>query len=227
MRFDVNKDLLAQASNTLSNRKNLYWIVGGAGSGKSTISQAISVKFGIPIYDMDERIYGTYHSRFTQEKHPVNTTWSKSHNGLAWLLDMPWDDFNHFNQATIPEYLDLLCEDIISISPATQLLVDGGICNPTILAKAIPSNQILCLATLGRSSAKIWDETAERKAMQEIIFQLPNSKEAWRKFLEFDGKITHTILKECQESNITIVSRNATETVDELSERVAKVWGFC
>ncbi len=226
MRFNVNNKLLAQSSKILSSRKDLYWIVGGAGSGKSTISQTLSAKFGIPVYDMDACIYGTYHSRFTQEKHPVNTAWSKSQDGLAWLLGMSWDDFNNFNQAAIPEYLDLLCEDIISMSPTTRLLVDGGICNPAILAKAIPTSQMICLATLGRSSAEIWSETNERQSMKEIIFRLPNPKEAWRKFLEFDEKITHTILKECQESNITIFSRNETETIDQLTTRVANVLGL-
>ena len=226
MQFDINNNLLAQSSDTLLSRKNLYWIVGGAGSGKTTISQTLSAKLGIPIYDMDDHIYGTYHSRFTQEKHPVNTAWSKSQDGLAWLLDMSWDDFYNFNQAAIPEYLNLLCEDIDAMSPNTRLLVDGGICNPTILAQAFPTSQIVCLATPGRSSAEIWSETDERKSMKEIIFQLPNPKETWRKFLEFDEKITHTILKECQESNITVFSRSATETIDELTERVANALGL-
>jgi len=227
MQFDINNNLLAQSSATLLRRKNLYWIIGGAGSGKTTISQALLAKLGVPVYDMDDHIYGTYHSRFTQERHPVNTAWSKSQDGLAWLLDMTWDDFNNFNQAAIPEYLNLLCEDIDAMSPDTRLLVDGGICNPTILAQAFPTNQIVCLATPGRSSTEIWRETDERKSMKEIIFQLPNPKEAWRKFLEFDEKITHTILKECQESNIAVFSRSATETVVELTERVANALGLC
>lgn len=170
---------------------------------------------------MDAHIYGTYHSRFTQEKHPVNMAWLKSQDRLAWLLDMPWEDFNNFNQAAIPEYLNLLCEDIDAISPKAKLIIDGGICNPTILAQAFPPNQIVCLATPGRSSAEIWNETDERKSMKEIIFHLPNPKEAWHKFLEFDEKITCTILKECQESNIAVFSRSVIETVDELTERVA------
>ena len=227
MQFSISINLLAQSSATLLRRKDLYWIIGGAGSGKTTISQSLSAKFGIPIYDMDEHIYGTYHSRFTQGRHPVNTAWLKSQDGLAWLLDMSWDDFNNFNQAAIPEYLDLLCEDIDAMSPDTRLLVDGGICNPTILAQTFPTSQIVCLATQGRSSTEIWSETDERKSMKEIIFQLPNPKEAWRKFLEFDERITQTILKECQESDIAIFPRSKTETVNELTERVAHVFGLC
>jgi hypothetical protein len=226
MRFRINDSLLAQCTAILSSRKNLYWLVGGAGSGKTSISQSLSAKFGVPVYDMDDHIYGTYHSRFTPEKHPVNTAWSKAENGLAWLLGMNWDEFNHFNQAVMPEYLDLLCEDIATMPPDTRLLVDGGICNPAILAQALPTSQIVGLAALGRSSAEVWSESDERKAMKEIILQLPHPEEAWRTFLEFDEKITHTILKECHENDIAVFSRTATETVAELTDRVAKGWGF-
>lgn len=227
MQFSINNNLLLQARATLSNRKNLFWIIGGAGSGKTTISRSLSAKFDVPVYDMDDHIYGTYHSRFTQERHPVNMAWSKSQNGLEWLLDMTWDDFNNFNQAAIPEYLSLLCEDINTMPADTRLLVDGGICNPAIVVQAFSSRQIVCLATpAGKSSIDIWRETDERKLMKEYIFQLSNPKEAWRKFIEFDEKITYTILKECQENNITVLSRSAMETVDELTERVANALEF-
>jgi uridine kinase len=130
VQFNINFNLLTNSRTTLFGRENLYWIVGGAGSGKTTISHALSTKFGIPVYDMDAHIYGTYHSRFKQEKHPVNWAWSTSKDGLAWLLDLSWDDFNNFNQAAIPEYLNLLSEDIDSMAPKTRLIIDGGICKP-------------------------------------------------------------------------------------------------
>jgi shikimate kinase len=44
---------------------DLYWILGGAGSGKTSICQHLSTQFGLPVYDMDAHIYGTYHSRFS------------------------------------------------------------------------------------------------------------------------------------------------------------------
>ena len=227
MRFNINNNLLSQSREKLSSRKNLFWIVGGAGSGKTTICQSLSDKLEIPVYDMDDHIYGTYHGRFTQEKHPVNTAWSKSQNGLAWLLDMTWDDFNNFNQAAIPEYLSLLCEDIDTMPANTRLIVDGGICNPAIIAQAFPSRQMVCLANPRQSSIDIWSATDERKSMKEYVFQLSNPEESWRKFLEFDEKITVTILKECQENNISIFSRDTKETIDELTERVANTLELC
>jgi hypothetical protein len=222
MEFIINNDLLAQSRESLFRRDRLYWVVGGAGSGKTTICQSLSASFDIPVYDMDAHIYGAYHGRFTQERHPVNKAWSTSQNGLAWLLDMAWDEFDNFNQAALPEYLDLLVEDLEALDPNGSLLVDGGICNPALIAQVISPRQIVCLAIPEQSSAEIWEENEERNAMKEVIYHLPESEKAWRKFLAFDKRITNTILKECKDNSILVCSRDETESLDEFAERVAK-----
>jgi hypothetical protein len=223
--FVINHALLAAAREKLASHPSLVWIVGGAGSGKTTICRALSAKLKIQSYDMDAHIYGEYHSRFSPTRHPVNTAWAIASNGLAWLLDMPWDDFNHFNQATLPEYLDLLTEDLDKLGPDDRFLIDGGISNPRLLAQAIPSRQIVCLSMPGQSSAQIWEESGERVAMKEAIYELPNPEAAWRKFLEFDRRLTATILQECQETGIPIYRRDAC-TIEELAERVLNGLGI-
>jgi hypothetical protein len=224
MKFDINYDLLEQSRITLLKRENLYWIIGGAGSGKTVISRSLSERYNIPVYDMDACVYGTYHSRFTQEHHPVNSAWASSQNGLAWLLDMTWDEFNNFNRAALVEYLNLMSEDICMSYPNARLIIDGGVCNPSILTQVLSPHQIICLAMPEQSSTDIWEGIDERKSMKESVCQLPNPKEAWKKFLEFDGKITSTILKECRESDINILSRDTNESVGELTSRAADAW---
>lgn len=226
MNFTINADLLTQARAALSCWDRLYWVVGGAGSGKTTICTVLSARYGIPLYDMDAHIYGAYHSRFTRERHPVNIAWATAQDGLAWLLAMSWDEFNRFNQAALPEYLDLLAEDLAATEPGAGVLIDGGICNPAIVAQAIPVRQIVCLATPEQSSAEIWQGTDDRYAMKDVIDQLPQPEEAWRKFLEFDERITATILEECRQNNISVCSRARTASVDEFAVSVASVLGI-
>jgi hypothetical protein len=226
MPFIVNRELLTQSRTALFKRDRLYWIVGGAGSGKTTICQALSALFNIPVYDMDAHIYGAYHGRFTLERHPVNRLWSAAQDGLKWLLDMSWIEFDSFNKAALPEYLDLMVEDLGAVEPNASMLIDGGICNPALVAQVIPPRQIVCLAAPERSSAQIWEETVERSSMKEAVYQLPQPEEMWNKFLEFDHLITQTILKECQENNISICFRHETDTVHEIVERVARILGI-
>ena len=220
MQFTVDKDLLNQSRAALFKRNNIFWIVGGAGSGKTTICQALSAKYNIPIYDMDAHIYGTYHGRFTQERHPVNKAWSTAQNGLAWLLNMSWDEFNSFNKAALSEYLSLLAEDLEELNRNNGLLIDGGIINPSLVTQVLPPNQIVCLAFPEHSNIKIW-ETAERLPMKETIYQLPNPEEMWQKFLEFDARINQEIEKESRESKIPICSRGVGMSIEEYTEQVA------
>jgi hypothetical protein len=175
---------------------------------------------------MDAHIYGAYHGRFTRERHPVNKKWSTAQDGLAWLLDKSWDEFDAFNQAALLEYLDLLSEDLDATNPSASILIDGGICNPALLVQAISPHQIVCLEIPERSSAAIWNETHERSSMKETIFQLAEPEKAWRTFLEFDKRITQTILKECQENNISVCPRGETESIDQFAERVGRVLGL-
>ena len=221
MEFTINNTLLAHAKVMLAERKQLYWIVGGSGSGKTTICNALSTRLDIPVYDMDAHIYGSYHGRFSPTRHPVNSAWAAAENGLAWLLDLSWEEFNRFNQAALPEYLELLVEDLAATDPDSPLLIDGGICNPALVAHVISPRQLVGLARPERSSVEVWEENADRRVMKEMIYQLPEPEKAWQKFLYSDNQLTHTILTECQESSIAICSRNETEAVVDFADRVA------
>ena len=223
MRFPVNSDLLAHARDVLSGREKLFWIIGGAGSGKTTICSLLSKRYALPVYDMDAHIYGSYHTRFTPEHHPVNSAWATSENGLAWLLGMSWDEFNSFNQAALPEYIDLLAEDLTEARPESPLLIDGGISNPALIAQVIPTRQIVCLSA--PVDANVW-ESADRQSMKDAIYQLPNPEEAWLKFLDFDKQITCTIERECRENNISMCRMNSNASAGDLAVEVARRMGL-
>ena len=224
--FEIDQELLARARQMLAGRTSLYWLVGGAGAGKTTVCQALATRYDIPVYDMDAHIYGSYHGRFDPARHPVNTAWSTAPDGLAWLLSMTWAEFDAFNQAALPEYLDLLGEDLAALPPDARILIDGGICNPGLLAQVLPTRQIICLAAPAQSSATIWDEPGERQGMKEAIDQLPQPDVMWRTFLDFDRRITATMLHECQEQGIAICRRDTSTPVAALVERVASLWGI-
>ena len=85
--FAINLELVDRAGEVLSVHPDIYWILGGAGSGKSTICAELSGMFSVPVYDMDEHIYGAYFARYRAERHPANTAWAAARDGMQWLLD--------------------------------------------------------------------------------------------------------------------------------------------
>lgn len=219
MRFQPNPQLIERARTALGSRNNVYWIVGGAGSGKSTVCRELASRLCLPLYDMDAFIYGAYHPRF-DERHPVNREWLRAENGLAWLLGLSWEEFDQFNRAALPEYLDLLAEDLNSGDYPGAVLIDGGICTPALLAQAVPSVHMVCLAAAGASSAVVWQADEERLEMKDFILQLPDGAVLWEKFITFDQRITTTILTESSAAGIPVCTRAAGETVAEFARRV-------
>ena len=225
MNFFVNNHLLDNTRATLGQHPNLYWLLGGAGSGKTTVCRLLAEQSGLPIYDMDAHIYGSYHGRFTAN-HPVNLAWATALDGLAWLLSMSWDEFNQFNQAALPEYLDLLAADLAQPEYARGVLVDGGLCNPALLSQVIPVAQIVCLAAPDQSSTQVWETDGERGEMKLFIDQLPHPNEMWRKFLEFDARITETIWQESQACGIPVCIRDSEESVEAFVHCVSQTLGI-
>lgn len=127
-----NHDLLHSAQTRL-NTYDLYWLIGGAGSGKSTLCQALAQR-GFSVVDMDAKIYGSFHGRFDPHRHPANTAWSAAENSLGFLLSLSWPEFDAFHRTAAVEYLDLLTADLdLLIADLSEngvtgpMVVDGGI----------------------------------------------------------------------------------------------------
>lgn len=224
--FKINQSLLDHTRVVLNQRERLYWLIGGSGAGKTSVCGILSKEFGLPVYDMDAHIYGAYHSRFTA-RHPVNRTWAAAPNGLAWLLSMSWEEFDRFNRAALPEYLDLLSDDLDNPEYARGVLIDGGVCSPALLARAILPTQIVCLAAPELSSEQIWQADGERGEMKTFIDQLSQPEEMWRKFLAFDALITATILRESRASGIPICTRSEGEAAVAFARRVSQSLSIC
>lgn len=222
MNFALDEKLLKHVGQVLASRHNLFWIVGGAGSGKTTICQLLSEQFDAEIYDMDAHIYGSYHKRFSKERHPTNHAWANAPNGLQWFLNMTWNQFYDFNRAALPEYLDLLAEDMQRNTIENTVLVDGGIFIPSLLAQVLPKGQIVCLVASEESIRNLWEENAERLEMKELVHRLPNPDNAWDRFIEFDRRINETLIVESADVNITVVTREATATEVDIRDKVSR-----
>lgn len=218
--FAMNGDLVTAARQLLQPWKKLYWILGGAGSGKTTVTRILHEKTGLPLYDMDERIYGSFHGRFSADRHPVNFEWSHTENGFAWLLNRTWDSFLSFNRAATAEYIDLLAEDLAARDPEKGLLIDGGIFTPTVAARVIPRKHLICIAAPWQTSPDIWEGSPDRLAMKSAFESFPDPDSAWLRFLDFDRRITETLLTECRAAGIRIITRKPDDPPEKLAVRI-------
>lgn len=223
--FQLNPELIKEARQLLQNHTDLYWIVGGSCSGKSTICQAIAAATGLPLYDMDEHIYGRYMPLYHPQRHPANTAWLAAPNPLAWQLALSLEAFNAFNRAATAEYLHLLAADLAQ-TPAMPLLIDGGITHPSLAAQIIPPQRIFCLAVDTAVSAHIWETHPDRAEMRGWIRALPEPEQMWQKFLACDQLISETMVADSQAQHIATFLRDDSATVPDLARRIITYFGL-
>lgn len=219
--FTVDQNLLNKAHNILAKRKNIYWIIGGSCSGKSTISQVIAEKSNVSRYDMDAHIYGSYTSRYSIEQHPANKTWLSASNPLAWQLALSLEDFDAFNRAANVEHFDLFSDDVEANNSEQTLLVDGGITHPSLLLKIVPRGNIFCIDSSRAERVNEWENSEARAPMKQWVFDLPSPQTKWKKFLACDEAINQTIVTECQANNIELFMRDEHISVEVLAQKVA------
>lgn len=226
MTYELNNHLLIEARAILYDRDDIYWIIGGAGSGKSTISRKLSERNNLPIYDMDEYVFGHYMARYNVDRHPASIAWFSAPNPLDWVLSLSWEQFDSLYKAANAEYLSLLAEDYGNEEIRGPQIIDGGITHPSVLARAVNPSQVICLAAPHDIAGEIWDSSDERLAMKRQVMSLEDGPVKWTKFLEFDKLMTKTIIEESRQVNIEILYRETNTTEQVYASQAAEKLGI-
>lgn len=217
---ESNRGFVAAARAVLGSRRRVFWVIGGAAAGKSTICRAIAERTGLRVYDMDAHIYGSYGPRYDPERHPANSRWLAAENPLAWMLGLDPAALDAFGQATTAEYLDLLAADLRDESPEEPLLIDGGITHPALIAQALDPQQIVCLIIADEERVRAWETAEERAMMRDWIRALPEPELMWRRFLAQDAQIAATLERESRQVQSAIIERQPSDSVDDLAAQV-------
>ncbi len=224
--FQVNQALIENARRILVNRHNIYWVLGGAGAGKSTVCRFIAERCSVALYDMDQRIYDAFILRYTAQRHPATMTWLSAENPLAWALELSPEAYDTFNRAATAEYIDLLAEDLEAWLPEQAVLIDGGITHPSIAAQVLAPRQMVCLATTDEERVHLWETEEARAEMRDWIRALPQPERMWQRFLAHDAMIASVLERESRACDIAVLARRPDDSVEALAGRVAQHLGL-
>jgi hypothetical protein len=224
--FEANQELIVKAREILFQRPNIFWIIGGACAGKSTVSRLLSETKGIARYDMDEHIFGGYMPLYTPERHPASTAWFTAPNPFVWAFSLPWEEFNALNRAANAEYLDLLAGELAQQDDHQPLLIEGGITHPSILAQVISPAQTVCLEISEEKRVSTWENSAERAEMKSWVYALTDPEQQWQRFLDLDQEMSQIIVNESRAEGIKIVFREEYVSVDALANGIAAYLGI-
>ena len=84
--FPVDEGLLATAADRLRAHPGLRFVLGGAGTGKSSVCLRLRESIQVGVIDMDTRIYGTWGNRWDRTRHPASHAWMTAADPLALQL---------------------------------------------------------------------------------------------------------------------------------------------
>jgi hypothetical protein len=224
MPLQVDAGLIEQARARLARHPETHWIIGGACTGKSTVSRVLAAAAGLDVCDMDTRIFGRF--TFDPERHPATTAWFSAENPLAWVLSLTWRDFDSLNRATNAEFLDLLARELDAVDRPQPLLVDGGFTHPSVLAQAVDPTRIVCLETSPAEAVRCWQTAEDRAQMREWIQLLPEREAMWARFLDYGERMAQTMVNESHELGIPVIRREPGLSVGDLVQSVGDALGL-
>jgi hypothetical protein len=209
----VGQALVEAARDALQARTGLRFVVGAAGTGKTTVCAAIGERLRIDVLDMDARIYGTWHGRFDPVRHPASHAWSAAADPLAWQLALEPGVYLAFQEASTAEALDLLGDELRGTDPARPLLVDGGFGSVAALARIVPPDRIVCLALPPEDQARVWTATEDRREFLDVVARVSGVDDPVGRFLALDVALSAQMIEDARAVGIRVLERAPDEPV--------------
>lgn len=101
--------------------RNVYFIAGTPCGGKTTVSRALSEKFGIPVYDNDYHF--DLHRQLADREHQPSMLWR--HRGADDFFGRTVEEYRSWLQRNAREQLDFVLLDLIRLSQDGPILCDS------------------------------------------------------------------------------------------------------
>jgi hypothetical protein len=224
--FPVDEALLASAADRLRAHPRLRFVLGGAGTGKSSVCLQLHESRHVAVIDMDARLYGSWHGRFDPVRHPANHAWSSAADPLAWQVAMEPEAFLAFHEAAAAEALDLLADELRGTDPAGLLVVDGGFGSVAVVARAVPASTVVCLALPPDLVATVWTGDEKRRGFLDVVAGIPGIDDPVGRFLALDAAMSARMVADAHAAGVAVIERQGGDPVGLTLAGVAEVLGL-
>lgn len=225
----MDEALLADVRARLADHPGLRFVLGGAGTGKSTVCAAIADRNPVRLIEVDARLYGSWHGVFDARRHPACHAWSSAADPLAWLVALDPDAFLAWHAASTVEALDLLAVELGAVESDGRdaaILVDGGFGSSAVLARAIPPRHIAVLSLAPAPGGDVWTSSPDRRAFLDVVAGVRGIADPVARFLALDRALSDRIVADAASAGMRIFQRLADTSVAALADAVAAHLGI-
>jgi 2-phosphoglycerate kinase len=202
--------------------KNVYWIGGGSGAGKSTIARRVGRQHGLHVFATDE-VMSDHTARMRPEDAPYLSIFKLMDMDERWLNrrpDVMLETFHWFRG----EGFSLIVDDLIRLSADTGVIVEGIRLLPNLVKPLLadPRRAVWLLPTPQFRVAAI----DTRSTGWEFLRKTSDPEQARRNLLDRDRMFTDQLLEETKRLEVAMVQVDIGMTVDELTRRVTQALGL-
>ena len=205
----------------MTDLRNVYWIGGGSGAGKSTVARRLAHRHGLPRYDTDA-VMRDHAARSSPSDSPQLAAFLAMSMDERWLLRSPQvmlDTFHWFRGEGFASIVDDLRRH-----PAPAVVAEGFRLLPRLVRPLLgdPPRAVWLLPT-----PQFRDQAfASRGSTWQLAGQTSDPPRALANLLERDRRFTERLADETARLGLPAVTVEPGCTEDELTDRVGTLLGL-
>lgn len=201
--------------------KNVYWIGGSPCSGKSSIAELLTEKYGFRYYKCDDAYEG-HMKKGQTELHPVMTKLKAL--SMNEIFSRPVEQQVEDTMKIYHEEFQLIMEDITSISSDKPILVEGAALLPVNVSPLLfaKNNGIWITPT----AAFQVEQYSKRSWIQHILEECQDPDQSFENWMNRDIKFAQIINQDAQNRGLKTVVVDGGSTLEENAAIVEEHFGI-
>jgi 2-phosphoglycerate kinase len=211
--------LVAEAAARL---RQVYWLGGGSGAGKSVIARRVAGRHGLGVYATDD-VMADHGRRWAPADGPFLSEFAAMDMDERWVNRSPetmLETFHWFRG----EGFGLIVEDLLRRPAEPGVIAEGFRLLPRLVQPLLaePGHAVWLLPTPGFRRAAF----ARRGSLGQIAGQTSDPERALGNLLERDRMFTERLREEARRLELRVIEVDGTVTEDALEKLVTEAFGL-
>jgi hypothetical protein len=202
--------------------RDVYWIGGGSGAGKSTIARRLAARNGLRLYPTDG-VMADHGRRSSPADSPLMAGFAAMDMDERWVSRSPQTMLETFGWFR-GEGFGLIVEDLLGLPAGPGVIAEGFRLLPRLVRPLLaePGHAVWLCPTEGFRRAAF----TSRGSLLQIAGKTSNPDKALANLLERDRVFTDRLREEATGLGLPVIDVDITMTEDDLTGRVALAFGL-
>lgn len=216
-----NKIMIFQDNIVREYLKNVYFITGTPCGGKTTISRALSKRFGIPVYDIDERF--EEHRRMSDPEHQPSM--NREFRDADEFFGRSVEEYKAWLLNNTREQLDFVIMDMIRLAQEGPVLCDCHLTLEQANTLSDPSH-IAFLIKEPKALVEDYCNRPDHQGFQDFIHSATDYEKAKETCNETLLSLNLKLYQDVKQSRYFWLERDNGRSVEETVALLAEHFGF-